>query len=308
MSIKYAVQQEMAILFGEETVAEGTEAGALDLQIGAESLGSPRSPFDAMKSRVGGGGRNYYHQLSGAQHIGSEVDFLLQNGLPFYWALGKCVDSGTYLHTITIEAPIPSLSMEFIADDLSYSIKHLGCKMNELKMVATVNDIVKCNASFVGMSVEKELTPTALPTPLATSPFTFEHGSLTVDSVSYADRIKAFEFGYNNGLVEGHTLGGLNPAYVSEGGSEITGSIEVVVVDDTELDLLLNESEVGMTFLLERTSSTDDLTIEADKVRFFEYDQPFDMDGEEIRAVLPFSIAREDLDVLVNDAIATYPV
>lgn len=308
MSITYASAQLVGVLVGEELVAPGTEAATVDKVLGAQTLGHPHDINEYIQLRTMGGGRNIYHDIPGAKNFSFDLEFALQYGNIFYYAMGAVDDvfvDPHYTHTCTLNTPLPSLTIEGISTDLAESRKYLGSKINELTLSAAKQEAVKATANFLCMDSIEDVTP-GTPASTDVEPFIWEESTLTLDSVEYAGILENFELSIVQNLVPLFTHGNRNPVAIMEGELEITAMVEIALVDNTLQSLFRDETEFSLNWELIRTATSDQITIEADKCRVTEYDSPYDMGADHLIGTAQISIAREDIDAVCADGQTAY--
>lgn len=307
MSVDYASSKKIGLLVGEEGTP-GEEASTIDKVIGVVQDAGPLIKIDPIKLPTGGK-RGSFYALDGAEHYGMDIDLVLQEGLLLYYLMGASSDSGdtVFQHDITFFEPIPSLTVENIATDLSRSTKIIGSKINELSLSGTIGQEIRAKVNMVGTNKKKETTSVGTPATIAKDPFVYHQSTLTVNSVNYSDVLQSFDLVFRQNIRE---LGGsaqANPKHLVEGKLEAELTMEVASQNAVLLDILVDRTEFATSLKFVRVASDDEILITIPNCKVFDIDEPYNLEDDFIKTMLPISIFKpHDITATIKDDIAVY--
>lgn len=250
------------------------------------------------------GSRNEAIQaLHGESEYGVKINGRLQNGKPFFWLMGAENTTGAdpYTHAITNNNTIPSFSIEHIIDS-DYSLKYLGCKLDELVLTMTKGQPVMVNCTFKAAKQTVDTSPGTPPSVLTTVPYEFHQTTtFTVNSVAYKTKVRQIVMTLGNGLDADWGLSSRDPTTITEGLRKCMITTEIYEADETLLSLLKSRTDFAISWVITRGSDTITITVSNAKI----FETSYDYGGNAIVDILPIRVIG-DWTITVVDSTAVY--
>jgi len=298
--------------FGE-TPTQGAQTSLFGILKDDIDLPDPKRTYDIYP--VSGSDRNpaFADQLE-VTHEG-RIPFLVQNGIPLVFGLGKSVKSGVsapYTHTIQTNSELPSMVMEAVISDgtTDYLRYYKGTKINKMTLEGEEKGRLKCTLDLITQQAYKSTDTKSSITLLTTKSYRFFHTStnLTLWDSSFA-RVKSFTLTIDNHLTPEWYWQDTDAEYLYEiNENEQTFELRAVL-RPTDMDIFDHIGvDTEFDFDLVLTRGTGD-TIEfknptAKKCVMSEAPHPLPGKGPmEVSAM----IIPKGLEIIVVDAIAAYP-
>ncbi len=315
------------VSFGEEVAFnEAAAQGAQTYVFGLtpDEIDLPDPEIDWKPTRSAGYGSDVHILTEGVRTLSGSIPIVLQDGRILKYVLGSCVNSGTYIHTITGSEILPSMCIEAVWNDgtndfLRY---YRGVKCSGATLAAGEESELKCNVSYEAAMAEASTnTKSSLGTLPTTNPYMFYEGSCSFWGTTFA-RVQSWEIDIKRALKIRRYIQSTNGQYpyeINEGIRDITLTATIISADDlgsgthgTEAwEELMSPTAGGfdVELKLERAASAaDSITITnptAKKCQLRGAKHPrFAADVED--APIEVEIIMKGIQIVVNDDIATY--
>lgn len=166
---------------------------------------------------------------------------------------------GTYKHVFTVGDEIPSLTVEKGFPDISLFFQYTGTKFNKLSLTAQVgnNETTYTVDTMASNETEVKTTAASSPTSLQLTRFNNVNAAVKEGGTALAT-CRKMQLDINNNL-DGDTycLNGssIRPS-INEGQCEVTGSIETLFEDDTQLQKAMNSTETSLELTFTRDNAS----------------------------------------------------
>ena len=162
---------------------------------------------------------------------------------------------GTYKHVFKVGDEIPSLTVEKGFPDIGLFFQYTGTKFNKFSLTAQVgnNETTYTVDTMASNETEAKSTAAASPTSLKLMRFNNVNAAVKEGGTALAT-CRKMQVDINNNL-DGDTycLNGssIRPS-INEGLAEVTGSIETLFEDDTQLQKAMNSTETSLELAFTR--------------------------------------------------------
>nr|DAJ16981.1 MAG TPA: Tail tube protein [Caudovirales sp. ctNII2] len=162
---------------------------------------------------------------------------------------------GTYKHVFKVGDEIPSLTVEKGFPDIGLFFQYTGTKLNKFSLTAQVgnNETTYTVDTMASNETEAKNTAAASPTSLKLMRFNNVNAAVKEGGTALAT-CRKMQVDINNNL-DGDTycLNGssIRPS-INEGLAEVTGSIETLFEDDTQLQKAMNSTETSLELAFTR--------------------------------------------------------
>jgi len=289
--------------FKEGNINRANKVFGLNQRVGSISFDEGFDAFYTIGNRLIEG--VVYREFTGS----ISVDFYLSNPWFFRGVLGGYNVSGsqgTYTHTFQPANNIPSLVIVSGTQEAPLLIK--GVIINSASISSSVNEVVSVS---LDMSFAEANSLSSLPNPVTETfkPFTFAHGTLTLDGNTLA-LVQAFEVTINNEPEYIRGLGSRTAQTYIPKGLTIEGRISIVMQDNSWLQKALENlttsgpSKIGDSLKL--TLNNGEQTITLDLRDVYLREESFGIEpNEKVVYELPFRA--KTITVTAINNIASMP-
>jgi hypothetical protein len=251
--------------------------------------------------------------------IDLELNFLLMNGIPFYYALGAVSngdDGGVKTHACSLVAPgtaRPSFTLHYEATDVDSTSNIykdiLGCRVDEMILQGSrygpIAVTLKCQACEILDSVHLTNDPALKATAVDTA-FGFGDGTFTWNSNSQ-DHVEALTMRIKNNLKRtwvDRTTTYYRAKYIDSWEHQITWAMVLVLKNKTLLDEIKTATARTFSVAWQRTDADDKITTTLASSLAHEgmlQNPPFEKNTYTLAGTA------KTASTAVRDAIATYP-
>lgn len=231
------------IAFGKETTQGTAPAAASFKSWGLVQSFEPDINKNHTQYR-GLGSRQAQINKAGELAVESSTTLLLQNPLPFYYALGKVSKTGAanaWVHTITSvgrceELPTFTANENICVSGTPYIVNYLGTKVDTLTISGSAGEAVEVELDLISQNYNDSTAVAASSyNDSLNEPLTFADGVVSIGG-SAAGNVKEFEVEIANNLEALYTISkGNGASMINEGIQDITGSITFALTNTTEL-------------------------------------------------------------------------
>ena len=249
--------------------------------------------------------------IHGSTEYGWEIEFTVTSWIFIYWVLGTLTSEAGVApttHTINPGNVLKSLSLEMVIGNGDYSIKFLGSKVDECVITMITDEAVTCKLKFMAKSASIDATP-GTPSVVTTVPFKYHQSStFSLASLDYKTIIERAEYTFKRNVTGDKSLSSQDVTTVTEGKRGWVASYDLrpPVTDGEELlNLIINETEFAVSHVLQRGSSSDQITFTVATAKTFEYNQKSPGGGGLRVETVPIRITN-GITIIPVDAVATY--
>lgn len=258
--------------------------------------------------------RDIFIETIGKINVSGTVPIMLQNGRIIYLAMGGYMvsGSGTYTHTITGGATLPSICLEAVYNGTNPFLRYYrGTKVNTLEIEAVDGGEVKATAGFMSARGENSANTASTVSSVTTVPYMYHQG--TVDIVGYASYcVTNFKWSVNNNLKARHCIRSTDGQFaqlIIEGKREYEITANIILPDTATYNkqvynYLLAKNTFTTTFTLVRSAGTDQMTLTASNCTVRTAPHNIPEVGEEVEVTV--TIKPRTCTWVVIDAIADY--
>jgi hypothetical protein len=250
-----------------------------------------------------------YMALHGKAEYGWEIEFNIQNFMWLYWIMGTDVVTETYTHTMALNNLLPSLSIEMVqllGETDSYSILFTGSKCEE----ATMNFVYGETPTVVlkGKSLLGAISDTpGSPAKLTTIVYEWHQSTtFTVNAVDYKAKVERASYTFKRTVTAGGSLSSQDPSELSEGLRGLVATYDLKPEDESLLALIVDETDFVIAHVIERTASTDNLTLGIPNGKTFNFNRKSAGDSSGVRVETVPVRAIGGYTAIAIDSIALY--
>lgn len=303
----------VGIQYGEEAVF-GTEVASYSTWPGQNLTASPVIKKGEELVTDIGTQEEALLALYGASEYGVTIEFRAASLIFLYWVLGTLTsETGTdpYTHTIDPGNTIPSLSIEVVMGNGDFSIKFLGCKVDQCVITAVLNEPLKAALTFKAKSASVDVTP-GTATVNTTVPFEFDQvTTFTINGVDYKSVVERAQYTFARNVTPDHSLSSQDPTTITEGKRGWVASYDIrppgASGNGEDLyNLLFSETDFAVSHVMQRAGGVNDqLTITGSNAKVFDVTKKSEGGGKAFVNTIPVRFIN-GIQLVPIDAIVTY--
>jgi hypothetical protein len=308
------------IAWGEETTYGGSPPPTIDQWFGYGDR--PHTAEESYKGYepyryVGGANRNVDTFLQGTADFTGTLNFMPQRGFLWWFALGKCVCSGSpstpITHTITESGTLPSFAIEDAQEVVAnehLKRTYVGCKIDSLTLRCREGGRLEQEVTYAAKTVYLSSGTMSSVTAGSDNPYFFDECLVKISGGGVhgdCDSMREFEWTINNNLDIPRYLDntvGIGDPIPGNRDYSFTATLSATAgsAEDWYEKYFYGGSNINIDLYVFRTSGTDDVHITMSGCKMLDCDQPSTREGTILQT---WTVQPQSCSIIVRDDTVT---